>query len=116
MRFLFLASDRKACSLLKPVSRVLVWIMWVQVRLARTGQVVVCSLDHCRDSYWRVRSRIRWRSAIAALSAVMELHLLAMSIARNMRDKKVGKSRRRRVGRCLGFMEMVPVAGSMTML
>ena len=84
--------------------------------LARIGQVVVCSLDHCKDSYWRVRSLMRWRKAWEALSAMMELQRLAMSIARNMRERKVGKSSSRRVGRCRGFIEMVPVAGSMTML
>ena len=54
--------------------------------------------------------------AIEARSATMELHLLAASMARNIRDKKVGKSRSLSVGRCLGLIEIAPVVGSMTML
>ena len=54
--------------------------------------------------------------ATEARSATMELHLLAESMARNIRDKKVGKSRSLSVGRCLGLIEMAPVVGSMTML
>ena len=38
-----------------------------------------------------------------------------MSIALNISDKKVGKSNNRKVGRCFGFIEMVPVVGSITM-
>ena len=35
-----------------------------------------------------------------------------MSIARNIRERKAEKSKRRRVGRCLGLRVMVPVVGS----
>ena len=52
--------------------------------------------------------------AMEALSAIRELHLFAMSMARNIRERKVGKSSSLRVERCLGLMEMVPVAGSIT--
>lgn len=54
--------------------------------------------------------------ATEARSATMELHLLAESMARNIKDRKVGKSRSLRVGRCLGLIEIAPVVGSMTML
>ena len=35
-----------------------------------------------------------------------------MSIALNISDKKVGKSRSRSVGKCFGLIEIVPVLGS----
>ena len=88
----------------------------VHLRYATMGHVEACSLVHCSDSYCLVRSRTRWRMATEARSATMELHLLAESMARNIRDKKVGKSRSLSVGRCLGLIEMAPVVGSMTML
>ena len=109
------ASTRKACSQLKPVLRIRVWIVSVNRRYATIGQVEDCSLVHCSDSYCLVRSLIRWRIAIEALSAIRELHLLAMSVARNISERNVGKSRSFRVARCFGLIEMVPVVGSMTM-
>ena len=45
----------------------------------------------------------------------MEFWLVAMSMALNISDKKVGKSSKRRVGRCRGLIDMVPVWGSITM-
>ena len=37
-------------------------------------------------------------------------------MVRNIRDRNVGKSSSRRVGRCFGLSEMVPVEGSITIL
>ena len=59
---------------------------------------------------------MRWRRARPALSELAVAFCSVMSIARNMSERKVGKSRSRRVGRCLGLIEMAPVAGSITML
>ena len=53
------------------------------------------------------------RSAVAALSAVAEGCRLVMSIARNISERNVGKSSKRKVGRCRGFIDIVPVVGSM---
>ena len=79
---------------------------------ATKGQVLDGSLAHCSDSYIRVRSLSSVRTAFAALSPMIEFWPVAMSTARNIRDRKVGKSRRRSVGRCRGFNEMEPVLGS----
>ena len=38
-----------------------------------------------------------------------------MSIARNISERNVGKSRSFKVARCFGLMEIVPVVGSITM-
>ena len=51
---------------------------------------------------------------MAACAAALEFSRWVMSIALNIRDRKVGKSRRRRVCRCLGLIEIDPVVGSMT--
>ena len=55
------------------------------------------------------------RTAFAALSAMIEFCLVAISIARNISERNVGKSSKRRVGKCRGFMEIVPVVGSIIM-
>ena len=52
--------------------------------------------------------------AAAAAGPLGVLLLVDMSIARNINDKKAEKSKSRRVGRCFGLIEMVPVTGSMT--
>ena len=57
---------------------------------------------------------MRVRTAVLALVAEIEDVLVAMSMARNISDRNVGKSSSLRVGRCLGFIEMVPVVGSIT--
>ena len=68
------------------------------------------------DSYWRVRSLTSVLTAVAAAKPVAVASRMAISIARNMRERKVGKSRSRRVGKCLGFNEIAPVVGSITIL
>ena len=89
--------------------------MWVQRRYAVYDQIESGSLDHFSDSYCLVRSRMRVRTATLACVAAGEESRAVMSIARNIRDRKVGKSSRRRVGRCLGLIEIAPVVGSITM-
>ena len=71
-RHLFLASVRKACSALKPVRSVRVCTMCVHLRKAVQHQVSAFSFAHCRDSYKRVKSRSRIRTAFAARSPTME--------------------------------------------
>ena len=63
-------------------------------------------------SYCLVSSLIRvWIAAAAAVPA-LELSREAISIARNISERKAEKSKRRRVGRCLGLRVIVPVVGS----
>ena len=111
-RLLFFASTRKACSALNPVRSSRVWIIWVHLKKATHHQVSWGSLAHFRDSYKRVKSLKSTRTALAALSPTIEFCFVAISIARNIKDRNVGKSNNRRVGRCRGFIEIVPVAGS----
>ena len=88
--------------------------MWVQRKLALNIQRATGSPDQVKDSYKRVSPRISVRTALAALSAIIEFCWDAMSMARNISDRKVGKSRSRRVGRWRGRTDMVPVVGSST--
>ena len=112
--FLFLASARKACSQLKPVYKTRVCIICVHRRYAMYDHVSSGSFDHFSDSYCLVRSLMSVRRAAAAFDAVAVDCWFDISIARNIRERKVGKSRRRSVGRCRGLIEMVPVVGSIT--
>lgn len=54
---LFFASDKNAASALYPVSRTLVWTMWVHRRYATYFHVFGLSPVHCSDSNCLVRSR-----------------------------------------------------------
>ena len=109
-------SVRKACSELNPAERVRVWIMCVQRRYALYIHSSDASLDHVGDSYCRVRSLMRVRTGFAVALPVDVPSLSDMSIALNINDRKVGKSRSFRVGmhRWLGFSEIAPVIGSIT--
>ena len=56
------------------------------------------------------------RTARAANVPASDLSRTHMSIARNINERNVGKSRRRSVGRCLGLIEIEPEIGSMNIL
>ena len=106
----FLASARKAASALYPVSSTRDCTMSVHLRYAFNLHTSFDSWDHCRDSYCRVKSLTRtWIADAAAMLAVV-FSLFAMSVARNMSDRKAAKSRRRRVGKCFGLSVIAAVA------